>query len=363
MSKYIHILHIFKTLAAMLVVVIVTYVFSFVAPTYAQEIDDEEISSSTLDVFGNEHEGVFQLNQENGALSSQLNSLALGFAVDGAAISNTSSSQALADTQESMPGALPIIFASTMQNGLNLSSGLLAVNQSSGIGSIQSNQVAVAISQAEKGFASALSTSFITGLVAPDPMLTIPTNFASSQIRNIGNGTGGLVTINQESGFATVQRNIIAVASAPSGGAYASARAFRGPKSDLVEEGEMSPSNFVAAAGRVSIADSFNGASGLVQVSQASGSFNSQSNVLAVAFGGLAIARAVGDEALGAIHSDPVASQQNEAAAEPGGTELSNSFAGFNGLAQIAQTSGHNNITNNTLSVSISTLPIGGLGG
>lgn len=334
---------------------------------FAQEPDpepepDNNDPTTTLDTFGNEHEGIFQLNQVSGALSSQLNSIALGSAIDGAAFSEALSSQVIANARIEQTGPSINIPAATMHDGLGNASGLLAVNQSSGFAAIQSNSLALAIGQSPGSFASAHAETQSSLSLLSDSFSAIPFQFGQSSISNIGRGTSGVISINQESGLATAQANVIALASVPSGAAQAFAVTAIEPRTEVAEDteiGEPTPSALLMPAGRVSIIDSFNGASGLVQVSQASGSFNRQSNLLAAAFGGIATANTITDAGLGNISSDPVEPSPEGGADDPGGTDLANSFVGFTGLAQIAQTSGHNNVTNNSLAISVSTLPAG----
>ncbi|MEW4467202.1 hypothetical protein AB1K62_05145 [Parasphingorhabdus sp. JC815] len=300
---------------------------------------------------GNESSGIFQLNQSAADLTQQDNIFAASVVTNnGAALSDATSSQRATDNSHSNAS---INASAVMADVGNASSGVTAVNQSSATGSSQANIAALAIVRERDNLAVASATG--SAMVSQTNPATFDNILATSTITNVGNNSSGIFALNQVSGNGGIQENIIAVAAAPSGVALA----------DVVgssDNGDISSQNevYAANAGPVSLMDSFNNMGGLAQVNQASGGGNLQSNLLAIALGDYADAQAISDNGLGTVHPAPTSLEENNSD-NNGSTTLAGSFDGFAGIAQVSQVSGHANQTTNSMSISMTHIPGGGL--
>lgn len=170
-----------------------------------------------------------------------------------------------------------------------------------------------------------------------------------------GNATHGIQSYNQSSGDLDSQANLISIVSA-GGGADAAAplaigalvrQEMRGNQASIRDSGPR----------QAVIADSFNGASGIVAVNQSAGVMNQQANVVVVALGlGLDPASAVGDQALQRIGVADDNTLVEDGSIGPRTTGIDQSFNGFTGIAVVSQVTGGLNQTANIVGVSIRTL-------
>ena len=320
----------------------------------AQPADDTGAGlGAEIDNVGNLHRGIFHFNQDSGDSVQQANVAALAVvATLGAAVADAAASQSSAQEPPQFSGrpskgaaASAIVTPADdarMTAVANGATGLIAINQSAAAGSNQSNTTAVAGSFGQGGLALASAASAGSGTAGP-PVLALPI-MASATLDAVGNAASGIVQINQSAAVGTAQTNLVAIAAAPGGIALAEVTAGGDP--------EGNPS-YSARAGAVAITDSFNAASGLVQINQASGGGNAQANLLAAAFGSFADARIVSDTGLGQATAAPADTPPPEGEAR---TALTGSFEGFSGVAQVSQVSGYGNQTTNTIAASIGTL-------
>lgn len=320
-------------------------------PAFAQEngepadppAQQEVQPGAVIDDVGNQHRGIFHFNQDAGDTGQQANVAAL------AAVSGTGA--AVADAVSSQHSGATLAPATptdaSMTNVAGSAAGIIGINQSAAAGSQQSNTAAIALATGPGGIALASAAS--AGSMAGSPLLTLsaaPSAFMDA----VGNAASGIVQINQIAGVGGSQSNLVAIAAAPGGAAMA----------DITSGGDRpgdSDSPLPATAGPVSLTDSFNAASGLVQINQASGSGNAQTNLLAAAFGSYADAQTVSDTGLGQATASPAGSTPPEG---EGRVTLANSFDGFSGVAQVSQVSGHGNQTTNTISAAIGSIAGGG---
>jgi hypothetical protein len=304
--------------------------------------------AAAIDNAGNLHRGIFHFNQDASDGTQQANVTALAFvAADGAAIADTASAQGSGGTARfAAPASLPA--DARMTQVANGAAGIIGINQSAASGSQQINSTAIARTAASGGLAVASAAA--TGNAAGTPIAALlPSGASAASIDGVGNAASGIIQINQIAGLGGSQANLVAIAVAPGGAALA----------DLISDGDRpdAADPYAAAAGPVALTNSFNAASGLVQINQASGSGNAQANLLAAAFGGFADAQVVSDAGLGQATGSPVESPLPEG---EGRIALGSSFEGFSGVAQVSQVSGHGNQTTNTISASFGALAGGG---
>lgn len=303
--------------------------------------------AAEIDNAGNLHRGIFHFNQDASDGGQQANVTAMAFvAADGAAIADATSAQS-SDGAAQIAAATSLSADASMTQVANDATGIIGINQSAASGSNQINSAAIARSGGQGGLAVA-SAAAASG-AAESPILALLPEASSASMDAVGNAALGIIQINQIAGLGGRQANLVAIAAAPGGAALA----------DVISEGDQpeAADPYAGAAGPVALTDSFNAASGLVQVNQASGSGNSQANLLAVAFGGFADAQVVSDAGLGQTTGSHADSPPPEG---EGRIALSNSFEGFSGVAQVSQVSGHGNQTTNTISASFSALASGG---
>lgn len=320
-----------------------------------QDADDGESGdpaarppAAAIDNAGNSHRGIFHFNQDASDGTQQANVTALAFvAADGAAIADTASAQGSGGTSQlAAPASLPA--DANITRVANDATGIIGINQSAASGSQQINSAAIARTAGPGGLAMASAAA--TGNAAGTPIAALlPPGGSSAVMDGVGNAASGIIQINQIAGLGGRQANLVAIAAAPGGAALA----------EVISDGDRpdAADPFAAAAGPVALTNSFNAASGLVQVNQASGSGNAQANLLAAAFGGFADAQVVSDAGLGQATGSPAESPPPEG---EGRITLGNSFEGFSGVAQVSQVSGHGNQTTNTISASFGALAGGG---
>ncbi|HBB55838.1 MAG TPA: hypothetical protein DCZ49_06590 [Hyphomonadaceae bacterium] len=174
---------------------------------------------------------------------------------------------------------------------------------------------------------------------------------ASTLLDQAGNGHRGIGQLNQESGIANQQANLLALAAlkaSPSTeiGLISAASVQQTAISNRVNRYDLDGENRIDQA--------FNGASGVVQVNQAIGVGNSQANLFALAF---APASAEADVfALSDIGLSQVASDNEAANGEiviNARNTISQSFGNFSGAAQVSQTAGALNLVANAITINI----------
>lgn len=304
--------------------------------------------AAAIDDAGNGHRGIFHFNQDASDGTQQANVAALAFvAADGAAIADSTAAQGSGGAaQIAAPASFPA--DASMTHIANDAAGIVGINQSAASGSQQINSAAIARTPGPGGLAMASAAA--TGNAAGTPIAALlPSGSSSASMDGVGNAASGIIQINQIAGLGGRQANLVAIAAAPGGAALA----------EVISEGDRPGAADIssAAAGPVALTNSFNAASGLVQVNQASGSGNAQANLLAAAFGGFADAQVVSDAGLGQTTGSPAESPPPEG---EGRITLGNSFEGFSGVAQVSQVSGHGNQTTNTISATFGALAGGG---
>ena len=293
---------------------------------------------------------MFHLNQTNADGVNQDNLLSVATAANsGAALADATASQAISalDLPGSVSGSVLTFDAA------NAAAGVLGLNQSAAAGSSQANLVALALTDDPASLAHASATEVMSVRNRNGRAYNA---LANARIDNFGNGATGIIQTNQLAGTGGQQANIVALASAGQGIANADASAFasvaNGPDGTAM-------TNYPAQAGAVVLSGSFAGATGIVQVNQAAGGDNIQSNLIAAAFGGFADASAISESSLADVRIPAAAMSEDDAAPDPGRVALSDPFDGFIGVGQVSLVSGYGNQTSNTISVSVSHTPLG----
>jgi len=325
-------------------------------PGAAQESEDEpegfepERSAARLNDVGNEGTGVFHLNQAAADAVNQDNVLVAALVEGtGAAFADGATTQANAGLDLAFAGG-----DANIAGTANEARGIVGINQSAASGSSQGNLVGLALTRGEDGLAVASLAA--TARAQPQAraegaFAAGPAGASSVSLSDSGNAASGILQANQAAGAGAAQANIAAIAVAENGFALADALA------DVPAGGGEGHGDLPVPAGSAAITGSFNGASGLVQLNQAAGSGNAQTNLFAAAFGTHASASAIPEAGLGEMR--PVPAGDAQAQDEEAGAQLSiaDSFAGFTGVAQVSQVVGHGNQTANTVSVSVSRGP------
>ncbi len=326
----------------------------FAVPCGAQVADappesDAEIAAR-LSGTGNDHTGIFQINQSAADGAQQANILSVAStAQSGAAISDSGASQQSIANQFADPADVRGV---VITDAANTANGLVAINQSAAAGTSQINNTAIATTSGSGSLALAAAHSISSGQAEGYHAVQSAMNTGLASISGSGNGSSGIFNINQAAAIGGSQANVLAAAVASNGAANAIAtHGNRRSGSAPVYNGN---------AGQVAITDSFNAASGVVQINQTSGGYNSQSNILAIAIGDFGDATAISDSGLGEI-----APQTETSGLAParlaGDASLSGSFEGFSGIAQVSQVSGFGNAVNNNMTVTLTHVPAPGL--
>lgn len=170
-----------------------------------------------------------------------------------------------------------------------------------------------------------------------------------------GNQLAGVLSVNQEAGNMNQQANIRSIAVAVAGGGLGVVML------DISTSQELRNNTLLlrnTGARDVSITNSFNDGTGIVGINQAAGNMNQQLTVVAIGIG-LQVgpdAVHIGDAQLGQIGTEADNSLTEEGTQGPRQNELSNSFNGFSGIAQISQTTGDMNRTTQVIGVSVTTV-------
>jgi hypothetical protein len=174
----------------------------------------------------------------------------------------------------------------------------------------------------------------------------------ANSVDTSGNGTQGIIGLNQDAGDSNNQGNVIAIALTPSDNSAALAKVIV----DSEQAGAVSTSAPTLQTN--AITGSFNDSSGIVQFNQTTGQANVQLNVIAIAFAAnAAFSPALTDVELKAV-SGPVANGGSSSAALGSTNTMNDSFNNFRGIAQVQQIAGDSNVVVNVVAVAI-----GGAGG
>jgi hypothetical protein len=175
-----------------------------------------------------------------------------------------------------------------------------------------------------------------------------------------GNGSQGIMALNQDAGpSGATQANIVVVALSSGPNASALARLLAEQVYVSETPTAASPTAEMPELAALAIIDSYKGGSGIVQVNQSAGVGNVQRNATIIAAalgGGEALAVSEADLAsLGSINRSTVAG-----ATQRGLASVSGSFTDFSGIAQVNQTIGTGNLVSNTVTLNYGAPPAGG---
>lgn len=173
----------------------------------------------------------------------------------------------------------------------------------------------------------------------------------STLFENSGRDNLGIVNINQDAGNLNNQANV-AVLAIHQGGATVGP-AVQGL--DVTAAAVRTDNTVITVGGHREnrIASSFSGTIGLVNANQSAGNLNGQANLVALSVGGLAVPdfAHLGDSALGEVTA------RNRVIREgPAGSRVdvvTDSFAGYRGVALVSQVSGDLNVVRNIATISV----------
>jgi hypothetical protein len=182
--------------------------------------------------------------------------------------------------------------------------------------------------------------------------LTVEGGSSAVDFLGSGNDLSGVFGINQEAGNMNQQANIRSIVVVDAGGGLADLRL------DVNTTQELTDNHILlrdTGPRSVSIADSFNGGSGIVGINQSAGNLNQQLHVVVVGVGVNVGPDAIqlGDAQLGQIGTDVDNTLTEEGVQGPRTNTLANSFNDFHGIAQVSQATGDMNRVTQSVGVSI----------
>jgi len=205
-----------------------------------------------------------------------------------------------------------------------------------------------AISGAIQGAAEAglLSTQSLVGNTVTEPAVNVSVGFEQSGI-----GDQGIVDVNQDAGTLNNQANIRAIAIVLDG------QQFQGFNFDTQQLTLQNNLTVTGGNREDHITDSFANTTGIVGINQSAGSLNQQTNALLLVIGATMgpDVMTVGDSTLSTLTS------LNTLTASGGGDRtdtLSNSFANFQGIAQVSQSAGDLNQIANRIAISVTMVSV-----
>jgi len=193
-----------------------------------------------------------------------------------------------------------------------------------------------------------LSGMILAAALAATPALADPVqSVGSNTVGDSGNSTQGIVELNQDAGDFNNQGNAVAIA--VTSGDHSAALATIILDSEQAGASSSAPPIVQTNA----IDSSFNGASGIAQVNQATGQGNVELNAVAIAFAPDAVfSPALTDVELKGV-SGQVANGGGSSAAPGSNNTMNNSFNNFRGIAQVAQVAGDSNVVINVVAVAV----------
>jgi hypothetical protein len=197
-----------------------------------------------------------------------------------------------------------------------------------------------------RGFAIAAAALAVLSpacAIAADPAA------AANAFTQSGNGTQGLVGLNQNAGDANNQSNITDIAFVAGGDGAALAQVIADVEQRNATAGGAPTLQNNAISG------SFNNFTGVAQVNQTTGQANDQLNIVAIAFApGAAVSPALTDVELRGV-AGPAGGGSPSSAAPDSANTIDGSFNAFRGLAQVSQIAGDSNVVVNVVAIAVGT--------
>jgi len=179
---------------------------------------------------------------------------------------------------------------------------------------------------------------------APPPIPDSANAFTDS-----GNGSQGLIGVNQNTGDFNNQANIASIALSGAGDSAALAQVI----ADAEQRDNVAFDSQVVQTN--SISDAFNNFSGVAQLNQTTGQANTQLNIVAIAFApGATFSPALTDVELRGVTS-PITGRSQSSASPDSTNTIEGSFNHFNGLAQVQQIAGDGNVVVNVVAIAVGT--------
>lgn len=150
--------------------------------------------------------GALSVNQASGDGNAQNNSRAISVTQGGVAVAITVNKQAAEMSMADMPDEA---ISRISDNAFSGTSGLIAINQTTGANNMQFNGVAIAMSiQGELSDAALAQTHSNTSLGDPGDLLPVNTIRAAEIDSTAFSGASGVIQINQSSGMGNVSSNL-----------------------------------------------------------------------------------------------------------------------------------------------------------
>ncbi|MFI4934570.1 MAG: hypothetical protein ACHP7N_08125 [Caulobacterales bacterium] len=169
----------------------------------------------------------------------------------------------------------------------------------------------------------------------------------STSIDTSGNGSQGILGLNQDAGDSNNQGNLTSIAATGGDNTAALASVI----ASSLQQGNAAPTSQQVETNTIN--NSFNNTSGIAQVNQVAGVGNVQLNVIAIAFAaGATFSPALTDVELKEVSSPGTPGAPSSIA--PGSdNSMNGSFNNFTGIAQVQQVVGDNNVVTNVVAVAV----------
>lgn len=174
-----------------------------------------------------------------------------------------------------------------------------------------------------------------------------PTPDAANVFTDSGNGSQGLIGVNQNTGDFNNQGNIASIAftGADNSAALAQVIADAEQRDGVAFDSQVVQTN--------SIDNAFNNFSGVAQLNQTTGQANTQLNIVAVAFApGASFSPALTDVELSGV-TGPITGRSQSSASPDSTNTVNGSFNNFQGVAQIQQIAGDSNVVVNVVAIAV----------
>lgn len=171
----------------------------------------------------------------------------------------------------------------------------------------------------------------------------------SNTFTQSGNGSQGIIGVNQNAGDFNDQANVATVALTSGDNSAALAQVI----ADIEQRDNASGGPQLTQTN--AIAGSFNNYAGIAQVNQTTGQANTQLNVVALAFAaGANFSPALTDVELRGV-ATPVGGRVQPSADAGSANTINGSFNQFQGLAQVQQIAGDSNVVVNVVAIAVGT--------
>ncbi len=236
-----------------------------------------------------------------------------------------------------------------IQDAFHDNQGILGVNQSSDDMVNQANVVSFSLTDSRTAFAeaqAAVDQAIIANWVEEQNVTR------HALIQDAFQDNQGILSVNQAAGNLTNQANVRVLTLGPVDTPVQGL--------DLAKSARSLDNTLISSGGEreTRISNSFGGTVGIVGANQSAGNLNQQANVLVLGLGAALGPEvvALGDATLGEISARNTVKQEGPAG--PRADILTDSFAGFRGIAQVNQSAGDLNHMGNFVGLSLTVLTL-----